>query len=106
MRQPCVLRELGWDPGLCLCRPFPEGAGTSASPRPTALMGEDAWLCVLSTPQPGIWDPEEKIKKGALAADLENAEGPVLQRQAFCQARGSLTAAPLKMSREVTGLTL
>lgn len=69
-------------------------------------MGEDAWLCVLSTPQPGIWDPEEKIKKGALAADLENAEGPVLQRRAFCQARGSRTAAPLKMSREVTGLTL
>ena len=64
VRQRCVLRGLGWDPGLCLRRPFPEGAGTSASPRRTALVGEDTWLCVLSTPQPGIWDPEEKTNKG------------------------------------------
>lgn len=75
VRRCWALSELGWDPSLCLHRPSPEGAGTSGSPWPPAPVGEDAWLCVRSAPQPGIWDPEEEKRKGGLVADLGNATG-------------------------------
>lgn len=48
------------------------GTGALAWPRPSALVGEDAWLWALSAPQPGIRDAEEEKREGGLVADLGN----------------------------------
>lgn len=90
--------SVSWD-GILVCASgdLPSGgAGATALPGPPALMGAGAWLCVLSAPQPGIWDLEEETRKGRLVADLAATKGLMLQGWAFCQALGSRAAAPQK----------
>lgn len=86
-------------PGTWASSPSP------AQAPPPNLLGEDAWLCALSAPQPGIRDLAEEKREGGLVADLGNTKGLCSKGRHVARPRAAELQLP-EMSREAAGLTL